>query len=103
MEKGILPVTCPSCGASLRVRRLECPGCGSAVEGQFPLPALTRLTQDEQDFLMSLVQTSGSLKELARIYGVSYPTVRNRLDALIDRLRALMEEQSPVEEKGADS
>jgi hypothetical protein len=80
------------------VKRLECAVCASAVEGDFALPALARLTFDEQTFLISLVQFSGSLKELARLYGVSYPTVRNRLDALIEKLRVLTAEPAPPED-----
>ena len=96
MEKKTLPVTCPSCAAALRVRRLECPACGSAVEGEFPLPAVALLTPDEQAFLLTFVQSSGNLKELTRLYGVSYPTVRNRLDALIEKLRLLLRANAPA-------
>ncbi|MBW7865174.1 MAG: DUF2089 family protein [Candidatus Hydrogenedentes bacterium] len=89
MDKRMLPVSCPSCGQALKVRRLECPSCDTAVEGCFGLPVLARLTREEQEFLVSLVLCGGSLKELAAVYGVSYPTVRNRLDALIARVRFL--------------
>ena len=99
MERRLLPISCPGCGQSLKVKRFECPACGTAVEGNFDLPVLARLTQDEQDFLISLVLCSGSLKELAAIYEVSYPTVRNRLDAVIARVKALMAEPSIVGEK----
>ena len=99
VEKRILPVSCPSCGRALKVRRFECPGCGTSVDGNFELPVLARLTPEEQAFLLSLVQCSGSLKDLARIYGVSYPTVRNRLDGLIDRVKALMSEETQARQE----
>jgi hypothetical protein len=89
MDKRILPVLCPSCGQELNVKRFECLGCGTAIEGNFNLPLLAQLSLDEQDFLIRLAQCSGSLKDLQRIYGVSYPTVRNRVDALIERINAL--------------
>ena len=80
---------CPSCGGPLQALRLGCPHCDLALEGQFDLGVLSRLTPAEQEFLLAFVKSSGSLKEMARRYAVSYPTVRNRLDELIGRLRAL--------------
>jgi len=97
-----MPVFCPSCGGGLAVRRIECSACGTAVEGSFELPVLARLTPEDQTFLLSLVKYSGSLKELAKAYGVSYPTVRNRLDALIDRIVALEKQALPVEKEQTD-
>ncbi|MBN2308096.1 MAG: DUF2089 domain-containing protein [Candidatus Hydrogenedentes bacterium] len=89
MINKLLPVQCPSCGKALRVTRFHCPECATGVEGDFPLPPLARLNPEEQEFVLHFVKSSGSLKQLARGYGVSYPTVRNRLDALIDRLKEL--------------
>lgn len=97
-----MPVFCPSCSGLLAVRRLECSACRTAVEGSFELPVLARLTPEDQTFLLNLVKCSGSLKDMAKAYGVSYPTVRNRLDALIDRIVALEKQLSPVEEVQAD-
>jgi len=53
----------------------------------FNLPPLTRLTEDEQEFILQFVINGGSLKEMASITGVSYPTVRNRLDDLIEKIK----------------
>jgi hypothetical protein len=88
MEKR-LPVSCPSCGVALRAKRFECPACSTGVEGDFGLSVLSRLKEDDQILVQHLIKCSGSLKELARLYGVSYPTVRNRLDALIERVNVL--------------
>jgi len=84
--QGQLPKSCPSCGAGLCVAQLACPGCKTLVSGSYPLPALTRLSDDDQQFALSFILSSGSLKQMARLYGVSYPTVRNRLDDLISLL-----------------
>lgn len=86
-----LPKTCPSCGKALEVKRLACSGCETAVEGTFPLPVAGRLDTEESEFLLNLLEASGSLKELATMYRVSYPTVRNRLDALRGKVRAMRE------------
>ena len=61
------------------------------MHGDFLLPALARLRSEDQQFALAFVLRSGSLKEMARLYGVSYPTVRNRLDELIARLGANVE------------
>ncbi|MCL4691607.1 MAG: DUF2089 family protein [Candidatus Hydrogenedentes bacterium] len=88
-----LPRSCPSCGAPLRVQRFTCHACSTAVEGDFALPVLARLEPEEQEFLLHLLEESGSLKGLAQQYQVSYPTVRNRLDALREKVRRLVAEQ----------
>ena len=74
---GRLPTSCPSCSGDLRVTQLACPACGTAVHGDFLLPALSRLGSEDQRFALAFILRSGSLKEMARLYGVSYPTVRN--------------------------
>ena len=96
VRRGRLPTSCPSCNGDLRVACLECPECGTAVHGDYLLPALSRLGSEDQQFALAFILRSGSLKEMAKLYGVSYPTVRNRLDDLIARLRAIIE--SPEEE-----
>lgn len=58
-----------------------------ALEGEFSSPRLLRLEIEEQRFVELFVLASGSLKEMARVLGVSYPTVRNRLDRLIENLQ----------------
>jgi hypothetical protein len=56
---------------------------------------LTRLVREDLDLITELVLQSGSLKGLAKAYGVSYPTIRQRLDKVIDRLRDLVEGREP--------
>lgn len=63
------------------------------MQGDYLLPALSRLGSEDQQFALSFILRSGSLKEMARLYGVSYPTVRNRLDDVIARLSAIIESQ----------
>jgi hypothetical protein len=89
MSKKMMPYACPSCQNALKAVRLTCGACGTAVEGGFDLPVLARLDAEDQLFLLSFLKSSGSLKEMARQQGVSYPTVRNRLDALIGKVAAL--------------
>ena len=76
-----LPLQCPACDSPLRVGRLVC--------GNFELPLLARLTEKEQQFIVDFIKSSGSLKDMAKSMGVSYPTVRNVLDDLIDKLNKI--------------
>ena len=98
---GRLPTLCPSCRCDLRVAQLACPDCGTTVHGGFLLPALSRLGSEDQAFALAFVLRSGSLKEMAKLYGVSYPTVRNRLDDLIARLSAITE--TPEKQAAGDA
>jgi hypothetical protein len=59
-----------------------------------PIP-LRHLSNDDLEFVQRLVLASGSIKDVAAEYGVSYPTIRGRLDKLIDRLRALVAGRPP--------
>ena len=83
-----LPVHCPSCHTDLCVERLHCRACDVRLDGEFELPPLLRLSADELDFVIRFVLASGSLKEMARQMQLSYPTVRNRLNDLIENLQA---------------
>ena len=82
-----LPSHCPSCKEKLSVKRLYCSACETEVEGLYPLPPLARLSKDDQAFVSDFIKSSGSLKEMANIMRVSYPTVRNRLDDIIANLK----------------
>lgn len=94
MGKSIkLPVNCPSCEGKLKVNTLNCDICGTNVNGSFELPILARLDSDEQDFILHFVKQSGSLKEMARHLGLSYPSVRNRLDGIIAKIKTLESNQ----------
>jgi len=90
---GGLPLECPSCGGKLLVHRLSCQQCGTAVEGLYRLPSLASLNRSDQQFVLQFVKASGSLKQMASFLGVSYPTVRNRLDQIIEELQRLETEQ----------
>ena len=69
------------------MRRLRCERCETEVEGSYNLPALASLAQEDQEFIVDFVKASGSLKEMAGLLKVSYPTVRNRLDEIIENLK----------------
>jgi len=82
-----LPISCPSCSEKLSVSELTCPNCTTKVSGSFPLPVLLSLSEEEQNFILEFFLSSGSLKEMAQKMGNSYPTVRNKLDDLIEKIK----------------
>jgi hypothetical protein len=82
MQKKI-PHICPACASPLKVTSLACEQCQTIVSGVFDLPVLGRFTQEEQNFIIDFVKSSGSLKIMAQKLGLSYPTVRNLLDDII--------------------
>lgn len=82
----VLPTNCPSCHAGVTVVRLRCDSCGTSLEGAFEIPSLLTLAPDDLGFIVRFVRHSGSLKAMAKDYGQSYPTIRNRLDDIIRKL-----------------
>jgi len=73
-------------GASLSVERVRIGDTGIAVEGDFELPPLARLTMEDQVFVTAFVRCHGSIKEMERLFGISYPTVKNRLNHIAGQL-----------------
>src|SRR3954463_1164255 len=68
---------------------------GTNRDPETPASPLAQLGDDDREFVLQLVLASGSLKELAQEYGVSYPTIRGRLDKVLERLRALVAGRKP--------
>jgi hypothetical protein len=79
---------CPYCGDAMAVTRMACSHCKIAVEAAFPMSRLAELPVEHQRFIEMFVLASGNLKEIAEQVGVSYPTIRSRLDKVIESLRA---------------
>ena len=77
---------CPSCNGDLAVSKLHCHSCDIKVEGDFSLPALLRLNRAQLDFVEVFLKNRGIIREVERELGVSYPTVRARLDEVLDAI-----------------
>ena len=82
-------IRCTSCDSAMVARRMECGSCGISMGGEFGTPRLARLEAEDQQLLELFLLAGGSLKALAEELSLSYPTVRKRIDALIERLQAL--------------
>jgi len=81
-----LPKNCPACGEDMRVRLLGCAGCGTEIQGEFPLGRFEALEPGHKLFLEVFIRSRGSLKDSGAALGISYPTARMKLDALIAAL-----------------
>jgi len=73
---------CPICSGDMTVSELTCGRCGAKVVSRFETCSACRLPEDMYQFLMTFVKTRGSIKEMEKELGISYPTVRGRLDEL---------------------
>jgi hypothetical protein len=92
------PGRCPTCESLLGIRELGCSQCGTTVRGQWESNSFQRLSADQQAFLILFVRSRGNLSEVERALGVSYPTVRAKLEELINALA-----DAPTNEEMAES
>ena len=68
------------------VERVRLTNKDIVVEGSFDLPPLARLTMEDQIFAAAFIQSHGSIKDMEHLFGVSYPTIKNRLNKISNRL-----------------
>ena len=78
--------TCPVCAGELAVTRLRCGTCGTTLEGEFSVGRFARLTREQTQVLESFLRSRGNLRDMERELGISYPTVRARVEALVRAL-----------------
>ena len=78
--------TCPVCSGELAVTRLRCGSCGTTLEGEFSVGRFARLSRDQTALLESFLRSRGNLRDIERELGISYPTVRTRVEALVRAL-----------------
>lgn len=94
MSPDLVTNQCPYCHRAMQVTRMSCPSCEISIDAEFPAPRLARLPLEHQRFIEMFILASGNLKSIAEQAGVSYPTVRSRLDRIIDTLQRVVAESS---------
>ena len=98
--------TCPVCSQELSVTRLHCRSCGTTLEGDFSVGRFGRLNREQLVLLESFLRSRGNLRDMERELGISYPTVRSRVEALVRALgfgpRSDGEEPDPTTDSPAD-
>jgi hypothetical protein len=78
--------TCPVCSSELAVTRLHCSSCGTTLEGDFSVGRFGRLSREQLTILESFLRSRGNLRDMERELGISYPTVRSRVEQLVRSL-----------------
>ena len=99
MEREVIS-TCPVCESKLQVTRLHCNTCGTTIEGEFNVGRFARLGREQMSLLESFLRSRGNLRELERELGLSYPTVRGRVETLL-RVLGLADGPVPAPEAPA--
>jgi hypothetical protein len=90
---------CPVCDATLRVTELSCAVCQTRLHGDFPPTALARLSPEHQSFIETFILCRGVIRDVERALGISYPTVRARLDAAVEALETVVAAKHAVESR----
>jgi len=83
-------------GAPVVVERVRLTESGITIEGEFELPVLARLPAEDQVFMMAFVKSDGSIKEMERIFGASYPTIKNRLSRIAGQFQMVENVVAPA-------
>jgi len=82
-------------GQPITVERVRLRDKGIAIEGSFELPQLARISMDDQIFITAFVRSHGSIKDMERVFGVSYPTIKSRLTRIADSLEFVETNAAP--------
>lgn len=77
---------CPVCEQAMDVTELHCSHCNSTLSGRFASCTFCQLSLEQQEFVEVFLASRGNIKEVERLLGISYPTVRSRLDAVVERI-----------------
>lgn len=88
---------CAECDRPMEVSRMACTACDVRLEGDFEVPALARLSLEDQAFVTAFLRTHGSIKKMESLFGISYPTVKNRLNTIARQLDETFNAPSPNE------
>ena len=86
---------CPDCGKPMAISGTHCADCDVSLKGDFELSALAGLSPEDQMFVVAFVRHHGSIKRMESLFDISYPTVKNRLNAIGSQLDRSFDVPSP--------
>lgn len=81
-----IPHRCPVCDHEMKISKLTCTHCPTKIEGEFSSCKFCRLPAEQLIFVEAFIKCRGNIKEVEKELGISYPTVRSRLDSVIEAL-----------------
>jgi hypothetical protein len=79
-------VKCPSCSGDLKISQYHCPSCGIDINGEFEGCMFCNLDDEDRYFALVFLQTGGNIRDVERVMGISYPTVKSKLAQLLEHL-----------------
>ena len=97
MSDSTIPPKCPGCGDRLIVVKLQCSSCGTEVNGEFDVCPVCTLEGRNRELFDLFMESRGNLKEVQRKLGISYPTVRQRIDSMFSELKGEQPQLDPAE------
>ena len=89
---------CPVCGAKLHVTQLSCCQCGTQISGDFALSKFNALSREELAFAETFLRVQGSIREMEKELGISYPTVKKNLETIIRKMGFEVKKKSAQQE-----
>jgi hypothetical protein len=81
-----VPGKCPICKHEVVITNISCSHCNTKLEGEFSVSRFSRLNEEQVQFLEAFIKSRGNLKDMEKEVGLSYPTIRNRLEEIIQSL-----------------
>ncbi|GGH86641.1 hypothetical protein JOD43_003528 [Pullulanibacillus pueri] len=91
--------TCPVCNEALTITKLQCTHCHTTIENEFQLSKLASLSQEQLYFVETFLKCRGNIKEVEKELGISYPTVRAKLNDIVEGLGYTKQKSQESESK----
>ncbi len=85
---------CPNCGDQMVITSYRCNSCFTEVSGEFEIDNFSKLDKEDKEFIELFLQKRGSIKDVGEEIGISYPTVRNRIDKIVAKLGGKIDKKS---------
>ena len=97
MKEPTPPARCPSCGGRMHVEKLGCASCGTEVQGRYRPCPVCALEPEPRKLFDLFLQARGNLKDVQRALGLSYPTVRQRIEEMFRKLEGAEQGPEPMD------
>lgn len=97
MKKHNIPGECPVCGGEIKIDSISCTECDMKMTGTFYVSGFSKLSTTQLEFIKSFIKCKGSIKEMEKELGISYPTVKSRLDDVSSALGVSVEEEQEAD------
>ncbi len=95
-KKHPIPESCPVCSGHYVVSQLRCSSCGTKLEGNFSQGAFSGLNDKQLNFVMVFLKNRGNIQNTGKELGISYPTVKSRLDDALKEMGLFVESESDI-------